>query len=293
MEVEFFESYPIVKETIRFGGTSILYWTMLGVNFYAKLHRVLNIQFASDPPGNRDKWDKHIPDISRHSGYPFPLMQEAVYVPMLWVEHKRPGSPWRMGCGESGRIDAAGGAIRDKQTEDQGLVDLCWELLWLSFSIFCTFHLIHPYTLKVLWMIADHCLDLESWNFAKRWMIAWVPTLLLRWSPKIFAEWPGRTTWKFREGVFSVFGWVGRTGSHLFAFVARLSLGEQVLLRVGANELRRSSHWKELIAMSRSMRLTDRGIDHLVDILIWFMSIHESSLQYHFDITWFDTLMSI
>ena len=136
MEVEFFESYPIVKETIRFGGTSILYWTMLGVDFHAKLHRVLNIQFASDPPGNRDKWDKHIPDISRHSRYPFPLMQEAVYVPMLWVEHKRPGSPWRMGCGESGRIDAAGGAIRDKQTEDQGLVDLCWELLGFDFSMF-------------------------------------------------------------------------------------------------------------------------------------------------------------
>lgn len=136
MEVEFFESYPIVKETIRFGGTSILYWTMLGVDFYAKLHSVLNIQFASDPPGNRDKWVKFIPDISRHSRYPFPLMQEAVYVPMLWVEHKRPGSPWRMGCGESGRIDAAGGAIRDKQTEDQGLVDLRWELFWFNFSIF-------------------------------------------------------------------------------------------------------------------------------------------------------------
>lgn len=71
LEVDLFESYPIVKETIRFGGTSILYWTMVGVDFDAKLRCVLNIQFASDPPGNRDKWDKHIPDISGHSRPPF------------------------------------------------------------------------------------------------------------------------------------------------------------------------------------------------------------------------------
>ncbi len=171
----------------------------------------------------------------------------------------RRGSPRRMGCGESGRIDAAGGAI--------------YERVKVAVASSVTIKVkINQQKTTVGWFMLGDCYGLLSFlcvlfvKFIST--ICTIPCIFCEWSQPIVGleslylprdRWShggedlgdlrrmtGRTTWKFREGVF---GWVGWTEKRLVVFVPRLSLGKQVLLRVGANEMRRSSHWKEQIAM--------------------------------------------